>query len=639
MRRLIRAMAGTSALTAAFVGGLTAAGQFRPTEPVVVQPQAVTGPDALVASADCDELLTWYLERHLPDVGPYGWDGPVTFYRSLDDSGTAGITQLDGRKALAPSEPGRTSSETGTNTQEVGVDEPDTAKTDGRLVVQAVGGRLVVTDVSSSFPRRLSEVSLPAYLGRPELLLVGDRALVVAEPFTGLDPDLVSRRWTTPVPAGTSRLVEVDLSDPAVPQVAETREYDGSIESVRQYGDVVRVVVEKPRPELAWVLPGGAVSEDEARARNQALVRATTIEDWLPSARDLEGRSSYTLDCADVHRPATEAGDGTVAVFTERVGSSGLTSVGVAAGAEVVYSSAERLLVATSSSRFDEWRVGNASRVLPRETRTQVHAFALDGEETAYLASGSVPGSVRDRWSFDEQDGDLRVAFARPGIHGGAADNAVVVLDEQLRPRGSVTGLGIDEDIQSVRWFDDFAVVVTFRQVDPLYTISFEVPDRPRLLGELKIPGFSAYLHPLGGGRLLGLGQDATLRGEQLGAQAAIFDIGTLTDPREVARHRFAAGTELLAGFDPRAFTWVPSSTGGAAYTLLRRGWWAGPAFEDARPVPPLYDGRLVPLALSVSGDRITATPLEHTVDERTRFLPLGDGRVVLAGPDVQILG
>ena len=99
------------------------------------------------------------------------------------------------------------------------------------------------------------------------------------------------------------------------------------------------------------------------------------------------------------------------------------------------------------------------------------------------------------------------------------------------------------------------------------------------------------------------------------------------------------AGTELLAGFDPRAFTWVPSSTGGTAYTLLRRGWWAGPAFEDARPVPPLYDGRLVPLALSVSGDRTAATPLEHTVGERTRILPLGDGRVVLAAPEVRILG
>ena len=97
-------------------------------------------------------------------------------------------------------------------------------------------------------------------------------------------------------------------------------------------------------------------------------------------------------------------------------------------------------------------------------------------------------------------------------------DNGIVVLDEKdgrLEQVGELAGLGVDEEIQSVRWFDDLAVVVTFRQMDPLYTIDLSDPTRPRRLGALKIPGFSAYLHPIGDDRLLGLGQRRHHRGPE----------------------------------------------------------------------------------------------------------------------------
>ncbi len=126
------------------------------------------------------------------------------------------------------------------------------------------------------------------------------------------------------------------------------------------------------------------------------------------------------------------------------------------------------------------------------DTRTHIHAFALDGAGTRYVASGSIDGTIRDRWSLDEYDGHLRVAVSWPNRTGSTQDNGIVVLDEKgrsLEPVGELRGLGVDEQIESVRWFDDMAIVVTFRQMDPLYTIDLSDPARPRELGALEDPG------------------------------------------------------------------------------------------------------------------------------------------------------
>ena len=165
------------------------------------------------------------------------------------------------------------------------------------------------------------------------------------------------------------------------------------------------------------------------------------------------------------------------------------------------------------------------------------------------------------------------MAVSWPGRGGATGENGIVVLDERdgrLETVGELRGLGVDEEIQSVRWFDDLAVVVTFRQTDPLYTIDLTDPTRPRRLGELKIPGFSSYLHPIGDDRLLGLGTDAPRR-TVIGAQAAVFDIGDRSRARQVGKVTFGEQSGLGASEDPHAFTWLPDSD--AAITTLQ---WPG---------------------------------------------------------------
>ena len=138
-----------------------------------------------------------------------------------------------------------------------------------------------------------------------------------------------------------------------------------------------------------------------------------------------------------------------------------------------------------------------------------------------------------------------RLTVLRPGPDG--------VLTEI----GHVDDLGVGERVQSVRFTDDTAYVVTFRQVDPLFAIDVSDPTAPRVLGELKIPGFSEYLHPLGDGLLLGVGVDADDRGVTTGAKVSLFDVSDPARPVETSVLSYPDASSRLRG-DPLAFTWDP---------------------------------------------------------------------------------
>ena len=115
--------------------------------------------------------------------------------------------------------------------------------------------------------------------------------------------------------------------------------------------------------------------------------------------------------------------------------------------------------------------------------------------------------------------------------------------DGRLVQIGAVGGLGEGERIFAVRFIDDTAFVVTFRQTDPLFTIDLSNPRAPRKVGELHVNGYSAYLHPVGDGRLLGIGRDADDQGNTRGLQLSLFDVSDLAHPRRLARQTLADDT------------------------------------------------------------------------------------------------
>jgi uncharacterized secreted protein with C-terminal beta-propeller domain len=124
---------------------------------------------------------------------------------------------------------------------------------------------------------------------------------------------------------------------------------------------------------------------------------------------------------------------------------------------------------------------------------------------------------------------------------------------------GQVGGLGRGERIFGVRFIGDAGYVVTFRQVDPLYTLDLENPEKPMLRGELKLLGYSAYLHPVGEDLLLGVGQDATEQGQALGTQVSLFDVSDLRKPARLDHMTIARGSSE-AEFDHHAFLYWPKT-------------------------------------------------------------------------------
>lgn len=582
----------------------------------------------LKPAASCSDLLQTYVDRGLDLVGPWGWEGVDPLASVVgsvrDDALVNGLTDELGRRyssAKAPAQSQRqVNSETGTNVQEAGVDEPDTVKTDGALLAVVRADRLTTYDVTGSSSRRLGTLVLPR-IQNAEILLSGDTVVAVGA-------DAAARRERT-------RVVTVSLADPAAPEVTDQVVYDATLLSARQHGSTVRLVLAAGLPDLDFVSPGPARSERQALRHNREVVEKSTIEDWLPTIAVDDGAAKQLLDCADVAVPSDSLALDTTSVVGFDAGAPGrVDAIGLAGRTDIAYESADHLYLAASGGWAGWDRRGDTVDCLrscpgrgalwtgPGGT-SFLFDFALDGTRAAHVASGEVEGALRDRWSLDEADDVLRVAVGPTSETGDF--NSLVTFERQgteLVERGRLDHLGPREELQSVRWFDGLAILVTFRQVDPLYAVDLTDTAHPRLLSKLKIPGFSSYLHPLGRARMIGVGEGPDGKGGW-GAQIGLFDV---RDPSAVTRRdvlRYPPGTEALAGSDPRAFTWLPDER---TFLTVVQKW--GARRVGYLSVIRLHEGRMHERRVKV----------EYGSDvDLVRAVPMPDGRVVVVtGDDAQ---
>lgn len=482
----------------------------------------------------------------------------------------------------------------GTNVQELGIDEPDLLKTDGKRLFVVVGAELWAYDVTGPTPRLLSKLSLEGAGG--QILLRGDRILVLGRsPSAPILPSPVpqSAAGTTAPPAaaraqatttptappntGSSvapnvvvppppqvRLAEVDARDASAMKIVRTMVVPGQVVSARLTKGTIRVVLSSPAAIGAADEDGDGTVDDpiDASAAKQLGVRAFVPRTVLHSRRTKRTFRRDLVACDEVRHPTRAAGTDLLTVLTVDF-DEGLFNVdrdAVLAGAQVVYASDRSLYVA--STRAVEL---DAPADVPRAMVSEIHRFdASKAGETTYAGSGTVPGFALNQYALSESAaGDLRVATTEipawmPGGTGARSQSHVTVLRPQgraLQPVGRVSGLGEGERIYAVRFIGDRGYVVTFRQTDPLYTVDLSDPTAPKVAGELKINGYSAYLHPIGEHLLLGVGRDADERGWTLGAQVSIFDTSNPAAPTRLANKVLGTGS-FAAEFDPHAFLW-----------------------------------------------------------------------------------
>jgi hypothetical protein len=466
---------------------------------------------------------------------------------------------------------------TTTNVQERGVDEPDFVKNDGSRIFLLHERRLVSFQAWPPEQTRLR--SALRLEGLPEeMFLAGNQVVVLSRVSLKQAFARAGLPWP-PRHAGSagsgpgrlptclwsgcygddqgSKITVLDVSGDEPRPLYESY-HEGRIVTARRAGAVVRVVHTDalrrpllqyyPDQPFDWRDPAATrAAFEELRQKNRKILQATKLEDWLPTV--LEGSPggalrAVSLPCGSFQAATAPVRLGLTDVVTLRLDhlTEGIQPSPLLHDVSLAYASTESLYLTTPHY----WRVPLGT--FPgMKTFTYVHRFDLRRpDEVRYVASGGVAGQVLNQFSLDEEKGHLRVATVserwetpeRP-----VSTNHVSVLATQggrLEQVGETEPLAPGERIFSARFEGARGYLVTFRRVDPLFTLDLRDPRQPRVVGELEVPGFSTYLHPLSADNILAIGTDVTEQGRVNGLQLQIFDVSDMAHPRQ--RHKVVLG-------------------------------------------------------------------------------------------------
>ncbi|MBT8137018.1 MAG: beta-propeller domain-containing protein [Gammaproteobacteria bacterium] len=507
--------------------------------------------------ADCDAYIAYLTDAFFTSVTqdqpcPFGWC-PIDVV----------AFETPAPAADASASPGDVSQ---TNTQEPGVDEGDLVEADSFGNVYVLNaGRLVVVD---GFPPEQANIIAELQLDGPgypqEMLLdeTAERLVIVGQDYLGLpEPGKpVSNVWI------------VDISDPAAPVIAGTLQFDGYPLASRRNGSRVHLFT-----HTALFLPGvfyadngwelirqwhaaqEADDEDELTAATAALRQrisasiAAQSAAYLPHATGLDGNAA-PLDCADLAAPEIDIEPAFSMISSFDSDGGNVNSAALVNNVSTVYASEGDAYLA-QSSRGWWWDPLQADE-------TAVYKYSIGVGAPQFRAAGVVAGQAYNNLHFSEHDGFLRVATNETVFDDATEDFALtnhlfVLRDDDagnLVVAGAVENFEADEDIFAVRFLGERGYVVTFRQIDPLFSFDLADPLNPRLAGELELPGFSTYMQPVGESHLLTIGRDADADGNVGPLALRIFDVADLAAPRLAHTWILEQSDLPWAGWSPAAY-------------------------------------------------------------------------------------
>lgn len=405
-----------------------------------------------------------------------------------------------------------------TNVQVDGVDEGDVVKTDGKYIFQLNSGNLVIAKVTPSDQMEVVELIEYEDEGfQPYEIYVDEEHLVVIGKKYG--PPMIEEVEAAPMLNHDSMTAAYVYERQSLEHLQKIRELalDGHFLTSRKVGSSLYVVTSRSYP-LYYALNNEAESLIP-RQRDSAFsdeLEAVNLEKMLYHSDQLSA-SFLAIAGIDLSQPEQKMD---VTTF-------------FGAGNDV-YASQDRLYTVMHE---------------PLKQQTDIFQFALDQGTVTFTEKGQVPGRVLNQFSMDEHEGHFRIATTtgemwRDGEH--TSKNHLFILDDQLEIAGSVEDLAPGERIYAVRLMGERGYVVTFRNVDPLFVLDLANPEQPELLGELKIPGYSDYLHPYDEHHLLGFGMDTIVvehqdvhSGEPVetaytqGMKMSLFDITDVHNPEE----------------------------------------------------------------------------------------------------------
>jgi uncharacterized secreted protein with C-terminal beta-propeller domain len=458
-----------------------------------------------------------------------------------------------------------------TNIQVAGVDESDSVKVadDGYIYqihnnqIRVIKGFPIVELSETATIKFADENFYPTgiYVQNGKLVVLGSTWKMLNTPQV---QPVVSSKMAMPIggiwwggyipQTSQTRAFIFDMSDHANPKSVRDVAIDGDYLDSRRIGDVLYFVA---RTYPRYYMMGSNV-------RNAFLMKTTEM---LPTIIDTKkGKTATrTMSVTDLsYLPDfVEPDYVVVASLNLQNPDKALTTKAYLGAGELVYSSLNNLYLSASKYNFDN----STADAIPQDiVSTQIYKFNIDKGAVNFAAVGQVPGTALNRFSMDEHGDYFRIATTTQNWANGTntSTNALFVLDKTMQTVGELENLAKGERIYSTRFMGNRCYIVTFKQVDPLFAIDLSVPEKPFVAGELKIPGYSEYLHPYDENHLIGFGHDATTYNYgygdvsiPLGLKMALFDVSDMNSPKELYSVKIGdKGTNTPLTYDAKALYW-----------------------------------------------------------------------------------
>ena len=474
-----------------------------------VQPEEVDASGEF-KQADSEEELYKTLQELEKQTGSYARGGDVML---LEES--AEITTMDAGAADTAANQKVTGEAdySQTNVREACVDEGDVVKTDGSyLYILKSSGSVRIVDIRGTKMKEIAEIQ-PEKLNESieDLYLDGDRLMLVTTGYESSMEEAESDMYTVNRYQYTA-LTVYDITEREHPEMTGRITQEGDYRQSRKNGDYVYL--------LTQYSPSFGDSFEDSSVMPLVNEQKLAISDvYLP---DQTSQPDYLVASGiNIQDP-------------ENV----ISSKAIVSGAADFYMSSDNLFICN-----DNWNDGKSS--------TEILRFACEDGEITAGAMCELPGFLNDTFSLDEYQGYLRVLLTEDS---NGESNSLYILDEDMQVTGAIRDLADGETIRSARFMGTIAYFVTFRQTDPLFCADLSDPDNPQILSELKLTGFSSYLHPYGDHLLLGVGYEAEEEtGSQTGVKLSMFDISEPSQVEELDKYVIKGASYLPSDYDYKA--------------------------------------------------------------------------------------
>lgn len=415
-----------------------------------------------------------------------------------------------------------------TNTQVQGVDEADIVKTDGTHIYYLANEKLTIINTeNASQMKEMSTIEFDETFTPEELFLNNDKIIVIGTRFEyderekriGIDDDYLYPNYMDKT--YTSAKI-YNVKDKTNPTLERTVEVEGSYLTARMIDSNVYIVSNKYMyyAYICNTYKSTELNEDDFKPH------------YLDTATSNETKS-INFDCIYYIPEFEDTNYLNIVAFNITNNQEANVESYLGAGEEI-YASKENLYV--TKTKYDYERKNKTS------ITTEIYKFNLNNANCTFAKAGDVPGSVLNQFSMDECNGYFRIATTDSTSWNSESNtNNLYVLNENLETIGKIEGLAKGERIYSVRFMGNRAYMVTFVETDPLFVIDLSNPTTPTVLGELKIPGYSKYLHPYDETHLIGIGEDTEVvnygYGDRVvtnGMKMAMFDVTDPNNPQEL---------------------------------------------------------------------------------------------------------